>query len=192
MPKLNPIHIIERLKNRIEQLENEEALEARDINALLTPIQQQQLKDDWAEQQAIRKSHKTKAAAEKAGLTWKSIRDIRLDVFRQALNDAFDNFEDDFEQLKHEREIRAARIFMDAYCEAKKAGRHGISAGKIALTRAGLKQPKISRDLEPRDMEIQKMEAELERRIRANMTPEELEQLELLEEHEANVRKGQK
>lgn len=190
MPKLNHIHIIERLQNRIEQLENGEALEARDINALLDPIQQNQLKDAWAEQQSIRKSHKTKAAAENAGLTWKSIRDVRLDVYRQALNDAFDNFEDDFEQLKHDKEVRAARIFMDAYCEAEKAGRDGISAGNIALTRAGLKQPEVSRDLEPRDKEVQKMEAELERRIRANLTPDELEQLELLEEHDRAVQKG--
>ena len=192
MPKLNPIHIIDRLQNRIEQLENGESLEARDINALLNPIQQTQLKDAWAQQQAIRNSHKTKAVAEKAGLTWKTIREVRLDVYRQAVSDAIDDFDDDLAALKNEKEVRAARIFLDAYFEAEDLGRDGLLAGNIALTRAGLKQPEVSRDLEPRDKQVQEMEAELERRIRADMTPDELEQLELWEEHEKNIQKKRK
>jgi len=43
-----------------------------------------------------------------------------------------------------------------------------------------------------RDKEVWKMEEELKATIRANMTAQELEQLELLEEHEANARKRRK
>ena len=54
MPKINATHKLERIQKRIAQLENDEALEARDINALLTPEQQQELKDAWAIQQLLR------------------------------------------------------------------------------------------------------------------------------------------
>jgi hypothetical protein len=44
MPKLNATHLVGRLQERIEQLERGDALEARDINALLNKEQQQALK----------------------------------------------------------------------------------------------------------------------------------------------------
>ena len=44
MPKIDAMHRVERIRKRIEQLERGEALEARDINALLTPLQQKQRK----------------------------------------------------------------------------------------------------------------------------------------------------
>lgn len=40
MPKLKQEHTAERIRRRIEQLERGEALEARDINALLNEEQQ--------------------------------------------------------------------------------------------------------------------------------------------------------
>ena len=190
MPKLNPIHIIERLKNRIDQLENGDALEARDINALLDPIQQKKLKDAWAEQQSIRATHKTKAAAEKAGLSWKTIREVRLDVYRQAVSDAIDNLDNDLAELNDEKEKRAARIFMDAYVATDGTNRNKMSAGNIALIRAGLNKPETRVGLESRDMEVEDMEAELKRRMRANMTADELEQLELWVEHERAIQKA--
>ena len=86
MPKINATHKLERIQKRIAQLENDEALEARDINALLTPEQQQELKDAWAIQQQLRKNHKPpKTDAEKNKLGWKTIREVRLDVYRNAL-----------------------------------------------------------------------------------------------------------
>ena len=53
MPKLNITHLPERLMKRIEQLERGDALEARDINALLNDEQQQTLKAAWAAQQTL-------------------------------------------------------------------------------------------------------------------------------------------
>ena len=52
MPKLNVTHLVGRIQERIEQLERGDTLEARDINALLTKEQQQELKDAWTVQQA--------------------------------------------------------------------------------------------------------------------------------------------
>ena len=192
MPKLNPIHIIDRLENRIEQLEHGESLEARDINALLNPIQQEQLKEARDHQREIRNSYKTKAAAERDGLVWKTIREVRLDVYRQALSEAIENLDRDLAELYEEKEKRAARIFMAASVAAEGTSRNKISAGNIAVTRAGLSVPETRVQLGARDKEVQEMEDELRKRIRANMSPDELEQLELLEEHERAVQKARK
>ena len=82
MPKLNVTHIVGRIQERIEQLERGDALEARDINVLLTKEQQQELKDAWTKQQALRKIHKppkTNQEANKMG--WKTIRKVRLEIY---------------------------------------------------------------------------------------------------------------
>jgi len=55
MPKLNITHLPERLQKRLEQLERGEALEARDINALLNDEQKHRLKKAWSEQQELLK-----------------------------------------------------------------------------------------------------------------------------------------
>ncbi len=47
MPKLNVTHLVGRIQERIEQLERGDALETRDINALLNKEQLQALKDAW-------------------------------------------------------------------------------------------------------------------------------------------------
>lgn len=86
MPKLNFTHLIGRIQERIEQLERGDALEARDINVLFTKEQQQALKDAWTKQQALRKIHKspkTNEGVQKIG--WKTIREVRLEIYKQAL-----------------------------------------------------------------------------------------------------------
>ena len=55
MPKLNTLHTLERIRERISQLEQGVELEARDINSLLTIEQQQSLKGASSEQQRLRK-----------------------------------------------------------------------------------------------------------------------------------------
>ena len=55
MPKLNTLHKLERIREKISQLEQGVELEARDINSLLTLEQQKSLKDAWSEQQRLRK-----------------------------------------------------------------------------------------------------------------------------------------
>lgn len=192
MPKLDITQIVGKLKQRIEQLENGQALEARDINALLNKEQQQALKDLWAEQQALRKTHRQpKTDAEKERIGWKTIRDVRLHVYRQALADAKGGLGDGISELQQKREIKAARVFMNAFSKAAKEGKNAWSAAEIALTRNGLKNAG-SVGLTKRDKEIREMEERLQKEFEKNMSSEEKEQMALLKEHEKGLksRKG--
>ena len=197
MPKLNFLDILGRLDERIRQLDRGDAVEARDLNTVLTEEQQQQLKDAWQAQRDIRTRFTTKKAAEQAGLEWKTIREVRLDVLRQALERAYANFEDDYKEYQRKQKVRAARIYMDAYCatldanEANNSNRDPDAEGNIALARAGFKVHRQN-TMSQRDREVREMEDELRRRFRAEMTPFELEQLEILEEHERSLRKTRK
>lgn len=182
MPKLNPTHLPERLKSRIVQLECGEALEARDINALLNAEQQKALKTAWAAQQALRKQHNPpKTDAEKAALGWKTIREVRLDIYKQALAQAYNGLVDGIEELQQQREIKAARVFMDAFSEAGKTGKNAWSAGNIALTRPGFNRVDglSNHGLSKRDREIRAMEDALREQFETEMTDDEREQLEL-------------
>lgn len=164
MPKINITHLVGRLQQRIEQLENGEAFEARDINALLTKEQQQELKDLWAEQQALRKKHRQpKTDAEKERIGWKTIRDVRLQVYRRALADAQNGLDDGVLELQRKSEIRAARVFMDAFSKAKSEDKNAWTQGNAALQRAGFsRMDGLGRATgSSRDKEVQKMEAKL-------------------------------
>ena len=55
MPKLTSLQILERIEERLRDLEAGKELEAREINVLLTTQQRQQLKTDWQAQQKLRK-----------------------------------------------------------------------------------------------------------------------------------------
>ena len=81
---------MERLERRIHQLELGEEIAAKDIKALLNAEQQQQLVDALAAQVALKKNKRPRTDAEKQALGWKSIREVRLDVLRSALNAAND------------------------------------------------------------------------------------------------------
>lgn len=186
MPILNPVDIIERLNTRIAQLERGDELDAREIHSLLTEAQQQALKDAWEEQRDIRTRFKTQKAAEKAGAVWMKIREVRLDACRKALQEALVHFDKDMQQRQEKKDIRAARIYLDAYFEAVDADRDKDSAVRNALKRAKLKLPEQSRSLSERDKEVHSMEAKIIQKARENLTEEELEQLELVEEFERN------
>lgn len=188
MPKLNITHLPERLSRRIEQLENGEALEARDINALLTTEQQQELKEAWAIQQELRKVHKPPKTEEaKKQLGWKTIRDVRLDVYRKALQEALGGQLDGLLELQKKSEIRAARVFMGAFSKAHTAGENAHSAGRIALTQAGF--GKVHIQLSKRDREVTELEDMLLKQIEDGLSDEDREQLEIVREHEKTVRK---
>jgi hypothetical protein len=137
VPKLNITHLVGRIQERIEQLERGDALEARDINALLTKEQQQALRDAWTKQQLLRKIHKLPKSNEEANkIGWKTIREVRLQIYKQALQEAQDGVGDGIEKLLHQSEVKAARVFLDAYFNAKE-GTSKCSAGNIALRRNG-------------------------------------------------------
>ena len=194
MPKLNHFQITSRLEARLAELESGVEIEARDIKALLTDEQNQLLDRLWDEQQRIRKTHKTKAKAEADGLVWKTKKELRIDVYKQAIAEAKHSDLDEILKEQQASEVRAAKIFMDAYCEAMDKEKDGMVAGNIALVRNGFKR--IDNEtrrlgLNQRDREILAMENAIKDRIIKDMSAEELEQYELAQEHEKSIKKAQ-
>ena len=75
MPKLSNLQRIERLPQRLSELEAGVELDAREVNSLLTPKQQQQLVDAWGHQQGLRQQKppnifKAYEAGHKNALAW--------------------------------------------------------------------------------------------------------------------------
>ena len=200
MPKLNTEQLMERLDRRIHQLELGEEIAAKDIKALLSAEQQQQLVDALAAQVALKKNKRARTDAEKQAWGWKSIREVRLDVLRSALNAANGGLLGDFERRLKEKEVRQANIYLREYSDARADGKEQYAAqgaANNALTRAALRRVdgQAVRSLSKRDKEVFEMEEELKRRIRSEMTAEELEQLDMLEgvkRHEKTPRKARK
>ena len=195
MPKLNITHLVGRIQERIEQLERGDALEARDINALLTKEQKQELKDAWTKQQALRKIHKPPKTNEEANkIGWKTIREVRLETYKQALQEAQDGVGDGIEKLLHQSEVKAARVFMDAFSKAKEEDKNAWSAGNIALRRNGFSRidGQSYSYSNKRDKEVNEMEDSLRERMEADLSAEEKEQLELSREYDKAVAKRRK
>ena len=191
---------MERIQKRIHQLELGEEIAAKDIKALLNAEQQQQLVDVLAAQVALKKSKRARTGAEKQALGWKSIREVRLDVLSSALNAAKDGLLADYERRLREKEVRQADIYLREYSDARKADKSVFAAqgaANNALTRAAL--PRIDgqavRSMSKRDIEVCALEAQLKKRIRSEMTAEELEQLDMrdgVERREKTPRKASK
>ena len=182
MPKINNTHLPERLRDAIQQLEAGEEVEAKKNKTLLNIEQQKALADAWNEQQLLRKQHKPpKTEEEKQELGWKDKREVRIDIYKQALAELEENFTDI--QLKHlaKEQAKATRVYMKGYFGATDT-QDKDSAGRIAMTRAGF-HPNFGRT-NSRDSEVNQLEEQLRQQFEAEMTDEEREQLELLKEHE--------
>lgn len=186
MPKLNTEQLMERIHKRIHQLELGEEVAAKDIKALLSTEQQQQLVDALAAQAELKKIQRARTDAEKQALGWKSIREVRLDVLRAALTAANDGLLEDYERRLKEKEVRQADIYLREYFAARANGKEQYAAqgaANNALTRAAL--PRVDgqdvNSISKRDREVFALEAQLKERIRSEMTAEELEQLDMLE-----------
>ena len=143
MPKLNGIHIFERLRERLEQLEAGEEIAAKEIRSLLTPEQQKELEDAWKEQQELRKGKRARTVEEEKELGWKTKRDVRVEVFKRALKAADDGVDKEFERLQAEATKRQLKIYFEALDEARKLGKDKTEAENYAnneLTRAGIRR----------------------------------------------------
>jgi hypothetical protein len=190
MPKINNTHIAERIQELIDKMESGEEFETKKDKTLLDEVQQQALKDALAHQQQLKKTHKRpKTQAEKDAIGWKDIREVRIEFYKKVLEDLKGNVLDDIRELQRQRELKAAKIYLDAYFKAED-GNSRESAGNIALTRAGFHtgNPRT----EKRDKEVWDMEEAIKKQLEAKMTKEEREQLELVREQEKLERKGLK
>jgi hypothetical protein len=187
MPKINNVHRFDRLKEILKKIKNSENVEIRDINNLLTDEQEQELKDMWTDEQANRKN---KSYSKEQ---WQDKRALRIILIERVIKELDDNLLNEIEQLQYQREVKAARVFMDAYFEAADNNENKWSKANIALQRAGfLPVGRAVRSLSKRDIELRKMEENIRKRFEAEMTEEEREQLELLKETEAAEKKSKK
>lgn len=143
MPKLDGTHMVERLAKRIAELEAGEEVAAKDIRALLTDEQQQNLNNAWAAQEQLRLAKKARTDDEKKALGWKTKREVRLEIFREALSDAKSCELDAWRMKLKKADVRQSIIYFDALNEAEKAGKDKQAAQTFAnneLTRARLKR----------------------------------------------------
>ena len=117
---------------------------------------------------------------------WQTKRDIRLRLLRETLAELNDNLLAELEREQYKREVRAARVFMDAFAAAKKAGKNAWSEANAALQQNGfVRVDRIrARGTERRDREVREMEEALLKQIEAAMTDEEREQLALSREYD--------
>jgi len=175
MPKLDGTHIADRLRKRLDQLQNGEEVAARDMRALLTDEQLADIDAAWAEQQALRNQSRVTTPEAQVALGWKTKREIHIAALAVALKQAEDNEVKAWEQKQANAEIRQMRIYMDTLGAALDAGEDMQTAknkANNALTRAGLRrmdgqhiQRLNRRDQEMWDMEqqlLKKMEDELD------------------------------
>jgi len=194
-PKLNAIHLQERIQDHIAKMQRGEEVEARKDKTLLNQHQQQSLKDALEAQKALKQLHKRpKSDQEKQALGWKEISQVRLEIYSQALEQLQANSSENIRHLQEKREIKAAKIFMEALSKAGKQGQNHSSAitqGNIAMTRAGFK-PRGSRIISKRDLEMQQIEAELMKRHINQLSDQERSDWELLREFEDRTSKKSK
>ena len=191
MPKLNPTHLPERLKEAIKELEAGIEVEAKKNKTLLNAQQQKELDDAWTKQQALRKQHKPpKTEAEKKKIGWKDKREVRIDIYKKALAELEEDiFDIHLKQLEREQ-AKATKAYLKGYFGATD-GQDKDSAGKIAVQRAGF-MVSTTRGMSKRDLEVRRIEEELLKRFEAEMTDEEREQRDLLKETEEAERKVRK
>ena len=194
MPKLDGTHIIERLQGRLEELRSDREVAARDLRALLTEQQVIAMDAAWAEQQQLRKAKRATTPAQQQALGWKTKREVRLGILRQAVAEAMKNIIKAFDDERKRAEIRQVHVYFATYGAAIDAGeepQHAKNQANNALTRAGLArfdgQVVGHLGLNKRDREIQQMEQEFMEQARSEMTADELEQQEILAEHERSV-----
>lgn len=199
MPKLSPIQKLGRIQEVIEQLERGEEVEAKKNKAkknkaLLDNEHLKALDDAWVKQQALRKKHKPPKTEEEAiKLGWKDKREVRIEIYKQALEQANANSVNDIKELQKQREAKANRIYMDAWSKSVgegKGGTQAVSAGNIALVRSGFGRPVPI--VTKRDKEIRKLEQQILEGFGDDLSEEQREHLEWLKEGQKGGRRTKK
>ena len=195
MPKLTADQIIARLERRIAELEAGDEIAKKHILALLNDKQQQALEDALVAQVQLKQDKRARTEDEKKALGWKTIRQVRLEVLKQALVKARDGISDSLESEQRAAQVRQMRIYMDAMAQAKKEGKDLQVAKNWAnneLTRAGLARldGQSVAHQNKRDREVIEMEDAIRAQIKSRMTADELEQLEMLEDLERSNKTG--
>jgi hypothetical protein len=170
MPKLNNLQLAERIRQRIAQLEADEELAAKDVRALLTDAQYGQLESAWQHQQQLRKGKRATTEAQQKALGWKSKRELRIEAFKQAVDELYKDELQTVNDLQLNSEVRRSRIYLDTYfAERDKAATKHQAEGRAnnALTRARLARldgADVDRG-SPRDQQVREMEERLKKQL---------------------------
>jgi len=192
MPKLDGTHLPQRLAERLANLKADKDVAARDVKALLSDEQIEAMDTAWQEQQELRKIKRARTKKEERELGWKTKRDVYIEAYEKALIEANEDVGDAFDDRLRKSEVRAARIYLDTFFAARDDGKDTHQAHLAAnneLKRAHLAKVETIR-MNARDREVWAMEDAIRAEIRKNMTPTELEQLEILEEREKALNNG--
>jgi len=192
MPKLDGTHLPQRLADRLADLVAGKEVAKRDIEALLNDEQKAAMDAAWQHQQALRKVKRARTKEVEKELGWKTKREIHIEAYEKAVKEAEEDVGDAFEDRLRKAEVRAAKIYLDTFFKARDEGKETYQAHLAAnneLKRAHLERVENERT-NARDKEVWAMEDAIRAEIRKNMTPEQLEQLEILEEHERATANG--
>lgn len=181
MPKLNGTYLPDRLRKRIAELEAGEEVDAKDIRAVLTVEQLAILDAEWKKQQELRKGKRATTEEQQRELGWKSKREVRLEIFKEALLQAEQNLPNAFEDEMRKSEVRQMRIYMDAYSAAIDGGYYKTQAEDMAnnaLTRAGLARldRRLANSSSKRDKEIFELEELIKKQLAINTKQEGVEE----------------
>jgi hypothetical protein len=106
---------------------------------------------------------------------WKTIREVRIECYKQALKLASDNILEELDKEQFRQQVRADKIFLDAYFGAKQ-GQDAFSQGNIALMRNGIRKINARGhyvDINTRDKDSWQLEAELKKRFEMEMSEDE-------------------
>jgi hypothetical protein len=194
MPKLSPIQKLSRIQEIIEQLERGEEVEAKKNKALLDNKLLEAYEVAKEGQRKMRDQYKQpKTKEEKDRIGWKSPREVRIEIYKQALGALNANAVSDIKALQKQREAKANRVYMDAWSKSVGEGKGGTqadSAGNIALVRAGFGRPVPM--TEARDKEIRKLERQILESFGDDLSEEEREHLEWLKEGQKPLKKTKK
>lgn len=189
MPKLNGLHVAQRLRERLEALERGEAVAIREIKSLLNSEQQARMDQQWSLQQQLRKQHPARTAAAQAALGYKTKRDIQIEALQDAYELASSDQLSELKRLQQQALVRQTRIYLDTINNETQQGKDIVQARVVAnnnLTRSKL--PRMDgasvNSSRARDREVNEMEDALRAQFAAGLTEQEREQQALLDEHE--------
>ena len=88
MPKLDDTHTLGRIQKRLDELEQEIEVSAKDFRAVLTQEQHDAYEGAWKEQQALRKKRRARTKEEEHELGWKCKRELRIEILKSAMAQA--------------------------------------------------------------------------------------------------------
>ena len=176
MPKLDNTHIADRLRERLADLKSDKEVAAREIKKLLNKEQLKAMEEEKAKQKKLKKEKIARTKEQQKEFGYKSIREIYIDAYEQAIND-LDEVGAWNKKLR-DAEVKQARIYMDSLSKALKDGKTTEQAKNIAnndLTRAGLaRMDGVKHGYQSkRDKEVHELEAQLKKQLGIKDTHDE-------------------